>query len=786
MVSHFYLLAASAGLLLATWLPSLQVMLAVSLAVVVAAVVLFYWRTNPGCTDKTNRYCTQTLPLCLLLLAGGVLWHANWANRHLGQQLDTLHEGQSLQVRGEIVSLPQTNTRRQRFHFRVSHEDGLLPGRLLLLSYYGEESLRAGQHWLFTVQLKRPHGMVNAAGFDYEAWLLQNGFAATGYVQDVASNKQLSRNSFSLAALRQSLRDLLTGHAGIENGAVISALVIGDRSQLSADNWALFSRTGTTHLFVISGLHVGLLSMVVLFIANRVLMLASSIFLLWPRQQFATVLALLAAAAYSALAGFSLPTQRALIMVAVFMLGRLTARPVPVSFRFCLALLLVLLNNPLAGLSAGFWLSFIAVGGLLAFAEKLLRTTLTPSWAGRLRRALAPQWIIFLLLSAPLALQTGFLTPLAPLVNTLAIPFVGAVVIPLVLLAALFLIAGLPLAKWTLHAADWSLSVLLDVLGWLAGTELLIPLPAPHLLAVLLALLASCLLLLPWRRVSLIAALCLSLPLWLPQREMLAAGEMQVDVLDVGQGLAVLVRTQKHALLFDTGAAQQEGFSIAEAVVLPVLARAGLPRLNKLVVSHADNDHAGGAPLVLAHMPTTPLLSGQSIAGLPGQLCQAGQHWQWDQVRFDILHPDGRDNRNNNNRSNNNASCVLRIEATNGSMLLPGDIDSHIERALVLRYGEALRSDVLVSAHHGSNTSSGYPFLKTVQPQRVVHSAGYRNGFGHPALAVQARYAALNIDQWSTAQTGAVRLRWRSGAGLQVESMRDLQRRYWRPSGNSD
>ena len=266
--------------------------------------------------------------------------------------------------------------------------------------------------------------------------------------------------------------------------------------------------------------------------------------------------------------------------------------------------------------------------------------------------------------------------------------------------------------------------------------------------------------------------LCLILPalFWPAPRP--ATGAAWVDVLDVGQGMAVVVRTAAHSLLYDSGPLYSAEANAGQRVVVPYLRAAGVKRLDTTVISHRDKDHSGGVSAIQAALPIDRMLS--SIPDLGGEFCHAGQQWEWDGVRFLVLHPDEDDYRIKVKKTNN-LSCVLRIETAGGSILLPADIEAEDERDLVNHSPSVLRSTVLLVPHHGGNGSSTPEFISTVAPQDVVFSSGYRNSFRHPRPEVLERYA--DSRQWRTDQQGAIRVVLSDTVG--ISAWRNERRRYW-------
>lgn len=756
-----------------------------------------------------------------LMLSLGLLWSWLLAARQLEQQLPHELEGVDFWVTGHIASLPSPRGAFQQFDldigsacFRLHPRDcpastGQTPlaGARITLNEYAGLVLAPGERWRFRVRLNRPHGFANPGGYDYEASLFLQGIVARGYVRNTPFNKRLATAGLNLQAARAALRSRLHEQAdGLRHTGVLSALILGDRDGVSGAQWQLLTRTGTNHLLVISGLHVGFVAMTAYALINLLVRCLPQLLLWLPAQHYAALAAVLAALMYSALAGFSLPTQRALVMVLVLMSGQLLGRRFMPSYSLLLAATLVLLLAPMSVTQAGFWLSFTAVGALLFAFTGYRRPPAESgpwlSWQGIWQRWLQPQWVVSVGLLLPLLLWTGQVSLISPVTNVLAIPLVSLLIVPLALSGALLLVimpelAFLPdLALAPLWLAD-------VLLGWLfaglqaaatLGPELWQP-PPPTPLMAALAMLAVLLLLAPrgllHSPVPWLLPLCLLTPLlWPEQRPRPAHGTAQLQFLDVGQGLAVMVHTRHHHLLFDTGPALGPQFDAGRAVIIPYLRQRDVQTLNMLIVSHAHQDHSGGAASVVQQLDIRRLLAGGSYAdtlaaGKTGR-CHAGQHWQWDGVDFQVLHPA----QHTHNNENNNA-CVLQISAGGQRALLTGDIEAAAERELLARHADAqpdmLRADILQVAHHGSASSSSAAFVAAVRPTLSVVSAGYRNRFDHPASAVVQRLHEHGSLVCQTPRTGAVQIELGVAHGPQLSGThRQRYRRFWHniPSGD--
>jgi competence protein ComEC len=705
----------------------------------------------------------------------GLVWASLRADLILAEQLPIELEGQDLVVEGFVADIPQVAEYGLRFEFDVTEakrDDASvrIPARILLTARDQDFQPRAGEAWRLTVRLTRPHGFQNPGGFDYEAWLFRERLRARGYVRDAPQRLTVASGRYGVNRLRQDLgermRARLDGHS---TGGIVVALANGDARGISATQWDVFRRTGTLHLVAISGMHITLIAGVAFFLV-RWLWSMPGITVLWlPAPVAGAIGALLAAAGYAALAGFVIPTQRALIMLAVAMGAILLRRRIAPSRLLAMAMLCVLVYDPLAAMAAGFWLSFAAVAIIIyVMHADPARPSLWRKW-GYL------QWAITLgMLPFMLALfQQISLT--APLANLVAVPVFDLMTVPLTL-AGIVALGLFPEAVATgcFQSAAWLLEQLWPVLEWLGRLDFAVwTQHQPPAWTLACGLIGVAWLLAPRGWPARWVGSVWLLPLFLLRPPAPAAGELWFTLLDVGQGLSAVVRTSTHTLVFDTGARFSPRFDTGSAVLVPYLRAVGVARVDTLMVSHGDNDHIGGADSLLAALPVARRLSSVPDRLAGAQPCVAGDRWEWDGVTFTVLHPppggSGRDN---------NASCVLYVQGAHGSVLLPGDIEARAERCLVRRYGPKLAADILVAPHHGSKTSSTCDLIAQVQPKHVLFPVGYRNRYHHPYPPVLARYAQTGAQLYDSAASGALDFRLRAG-GIEISRYRDTARRYW-------
>ncbi|EXJ14293.1 DNA internalization-related competence protein ComEC/Rec2 [Imhoffiella purpurea] len=667
----------------------------------------------------------------------------------------------SLTIEGRIASIPVRSGGARRFLFDVERSlNGGAPlpfrGRVRLSWYRDAPVLRAGERWRLEVRLKPPHGYANPGGFDYERWLFEQGVGATGYVRKGAERLDAGPGSYRLARWRQRLSEHIDQVLeGAPAAGLIRALTVGDRSGLDADDWDALTRTGTNHLVAISGLHVGLIAGGVWLAVRWLWSCGGRLALLMAAPRAAAIAALLAALGYAALAGFAVSTQRALIMLAVLLGALYWGRALRPYHAWSMALLAVVIWDPLAVLSYGFWLSFGAVGLLLfGLGQRLGRR-------GRLAIWWRAQWVVAIGLAPLVLLFFDRASVIAPLVNLVAVPLFG-LLLPLVLLASL--LSLIPGASLPLVLISDLLGRCLHGLVWLGGQDwAAYSLSERPLWAWVVAVAGALLLLAPRGLPGRWLGLILLLPVPLLPPSVPPYGAAWVHLLDVGQGLAILVRTRDGTLIFDTGPRYPGGFDTGRQIVLPFLRAKGIERIDRLVISHADRDHSGGASALIREIEVGAIQSGEPEAlDLPGATpCRSGDFWRWSGVEFRFLHPE------TVGGQGNDASCVLRITAGGRSILMTGDVGRAVEARLVERFGDDLRSEILVAGHHGSATSTSAVFIDRVAPEWVLYASGYANRFGFPSPEVRDRVDASGADSMNTATAGAIEVRLKADGGIE-------------------
>ena len=737
----------------------------------------------------------------------GFFWAALFASVRLSDALPSDWQQKSIDVIGVVASLPEVTERGERFKFDVEKiltSDAKVPKHISLnfyrnvesarlenvpsrLNYFHATRFKVGQRWQFTVRLKRPHSTYNPHGFDFEAWALAENIRATGTIRSKSGYKKLQnfvwRPTYVVENLREKIGNRISQTlANKPFAGVIRALVVGDDSQISAADWNVYLRTGTSHLVSISGLHITMLAGLAFSIVGFAWRRVPSLVLRLPTRQAATIGGMLVAIIYACLAGLSVPTQRTLFMLMVFAAALLLGKKVPISRVLAVALLIVVLIDPWAVSSAGFWLSF---GAIAMIAYVSVSRMAIGSW---LYNAVNTQWAVTLGILPLLIFMFGQASIVSPLANAFAIPIISLLVVPLAILGAL-----LPF-DFVLNLAHWILQLCMHGLNWLEATPMASwSQAAPPAWAIILAMFGVLWLLLPRGIPQRWLGLILLLPMLIVYPQRPQNGAMKMAVLDVGQGLSVVIQTANHTLLYDAGPRYSTQSDAGSKIIVPYLRGEGIAKLDGFVVSHNDADHSGGAASVLAQVPVTWLASSyvfpetalpQTLPNMPRQLhCFAGQKWTWDAVNFEVLYPSLLSYANldetNIKLTDNNRSCVIKVTSQFGSVLLTADIEKEAEAALLQANKDGLASDVLIAPHHGSKTSSTPEFVQAVGAKHTIFTVGYLNRFKHPKPEIEQRYAESGAHLYRSDYQGEIDIDFSKAQALQVRAWRQIQPKYW-------
>jgi competence protein ComEC len=767
-------------------------------------------QTRPDLPDSATMAACAAIGLLLCFLRGslraalagllfGFAWAALLATLALAPQLPKDQEGRDITLTGTIDSLPYQFDQGVRFNFaveKVGDSRIVVPPRVALAWYNGFKDthqqvgdVQPGERWQLTVRLQRPHGNANPEGFDYEVWLLEQGVRATGYVRpDAEGNHRVDSFVFSIghlvehcrATLRERIRRALPDK---EYAGVIVALVVGDQRAIGQSDWKVFNRTGIGHLISISGLHItmvaGLFALLASSLWRRSFFTRAQLPLLLPAQKVAALAGAAIALLYVLLAGFGIPAQRTLYMLAVVAAAVWFGRIASVSHVLCAALGVVVLLDPWSVLSPGFWLSFGAVAVILYASVGRTEGPQT-RFRGALVAGARTQYVVTMGLVPLTMLLFSQVSLASPFANAVAIPVISLIVTPLSLAGSML---PAPLSTLLLNAAHFTVAALAWLLSWMSESRLAVwSAPTPPAWVFCFALFGTVWILAPrgWplRWTGAVAWL----PLLAGQATFAPPGQVAITTFDVGQGMALLIETSGHRLLYDSGPFYSPESNGGNRVILPYLKARGIDALDGMVITHSDVDHSGGALAVLDEIKVGWVSSSlwethPIVRAAPLHLrCTGGQFWTWDGVLFEMLQPTLASYDDVTLRPNARG-CTLRITAGKQAILLAADIEAAQEAQLVQHFPGLLRANVLLAPHHGSGTSSTPAFLRAVDPSLALFQVGYRNRYHHPKPEVYERYGALGIARLRTDETGAILLG--SDDGFSPRSYRQEHARYW-------
>ncbi len=731
-----------------------------------------------------NRFYSRLITIFLL----GYCWATLAALYSASQNLPDSLVKQPLEIVGCLMEVRNYSADYQRLLVKVKQtflkgKSQSFKGKVSLGNYDPiNRSISPGWCGVFQVALKPVHGKLNHRGFDYEAWAYVQNIKATGTVRKVELVYPGLTIANSYLRFRATLATKLEALVKQDPAkALIISLALGERSLMTEQQWSILRRTGTSHLLAISGLHIGLVFWLVSIIMSLTWRVFPRMCLILPAQKAGWVAGLVLAAVYLLLAGMPLSGRRAWMMLAVTVVLLLANEKTNFIRCFSFALISILSIWPSSVLSVGFWFSFAAAGIiLLQFIHSQIDLACKPAFANfskmkKLSKILLLQLVLSLVMLPLSLLFFGELSLLSPIANIIAIPLISFVILPLILLGLLSVIVNWQdIAELCFDCAQLGLSNLYRWLTFLVEIDWSWSMPALYQpICVLLAFVGIVL----WQYYRFWPARWLLgfliIPLVISPEPRLKQGEFRLDVFDVGQGLAAQIQTKDKNLLIDTGFGIKDGFSHFDSVIYPLLKARGVAKLDAAVISHSDADHAGGLSALI-----NSDLSPELIFSSPGDLvetsafCSAGLAWSWDEVNFEFITQEFAN-------SKNNRSCVLKISSDYGSALLPGDIEKQTEQNLLLKHSDKLRAEVLIAPHHGSQTSSTYSFLKAVNPQLAIFSAGYLNRYGHPSKKVIQRYRQKNINLLNTACNGQITIEFLS-SGIQWVAIRKKRQPFWR------
>jgi competence protein ComEC len=683
----------------------------------------------------------------------GTAWTLFRADAALSARLPLALEGEDIVVSGTVRGLPRVQDDSTRFDLVVgSAEHGGRPAPvsgLLRLSWYeNAPTLLACERWQLHVRLKRPRGLIDPGGFDFERYALGEGITATGSVREDAANRVSGEAAFCVDRLRARISQGIVDAIGPgATSNVLRALAFGDQQAMDEHEWNIARATGIPHLIAISGLHIALFAGFGVLIVRLLWKLMPRLTLRWPAPLIEAMASIVFAIGYALIAGLGLPTRRALVMIGVLLAANLFRRTRAPVHGLAFAVITLLALDPLCVLSAGFWLSFVGVAWLMFCL------------GGRGERQRWWQEMIHAQGVASLGLLPltiwffGQSSLIGPVANLIAVPAICFFILPVTVVGALLHLAVPVIGTPVLQLAGFAMQLLWGLLEQMASWPgALWYFAEPSVAAFLLASIGAAWFLLPRGMPARALGLILFLPLLAPSHMTLREAEFEAIMLDVGQGLSFVVRTREHTLVYDAGARFPSGFDLGEVVVVPALHAIGVTSIDRIVVSHGDNDHAGGVAALLANFHNVPIESGEpDRLPVPARQCVAGENWQWNGVSFRVVHPNAPLSERANDRC-----CVLEVRTGDSALLLTGDISAEVEEQVVSQVAPVATHTVVQVPHHGSKTSSSEAFIAALDPETALVSSGYRNHFHHPNPAIVARYAAHDVDVLNTPQSGFV------------------------------
>jgi competence protein ComEC len=650
-------------------------------------------------------------------------------------------------VEGTVVSIPNLRDHKTQFQFLIDKLAGQDQQLLVLLAWYNHPpEIHTGERWQFELKLKQAHNLQNPGSFDYVQWLAAQHIAMQGYVRTgIKLPNKTTSWSLNWLKFREKLgKDVDKHTTNSTTAGIVQALTLGLTQKITQDQWDLFRRTGTTHLMVISGAHIGLISGMIFKGINWLWRSNAWFCLRWPAPKMASISAIISALSYALLAGFAVPAQRSFIGGAIAGLRFYGNRHFNGWLIWRYGLYFALIFEPHAVLLPGCYLSFLAVAILIFVNQrwrfKGFRNTLLMQFACLM--GLIPLTLFWFGYGS----ITGFIA------NLFAIPLVGLLIVPLSLLTVLMI--SLPLSTFLMQVLHFLIAILLQLLTWVDALSLVNFSFTLQPLYRVIAIMGGVLLIviLPSKTFRL-SGIVLVLSAAFPYYPKIKANEALIRVLDVGQGLAVLVQTQNHSLLYDTGDSFYQGSDMGKLVILPLLQNVGLKKLDAIVISHPDKDHYGGLHSIETAIPVTALIVNDPLHYKRGLSCHDYPRWQWDGIDFRFFPI------KQNFKEKNNRSCILQVSSGKNRMLLTGDVEKIAEKYLVENYAEALQSSVLLVAHHGSKTSSSDVFLNQVSPIYAIASLGFDNRFHFPHPHTLQTYKKLGIPFYSTKDYGMITLR---------------------------
>jgi len=756
-------------------LPSIQIVATLVLALIVMSCLRF----------QLNKWLFGSI-LGFVWACSVGHWYSSWQlpNRYFNENVIIEGKVETLQI--QPINSAQINTFKNTQVYNYSNKQHFEHKSVMLqLSKIGKTALyhsprvrlswfepdmefQQGDNVRLLISIKKPHALANEFGFNRQKWLVSQNIVGIGSIRASPTNSVLQANS----SLRQKLANrllLYSSKYNLQNIHWILALSLGDRSLFTSADWELLQTTGTAHLFAISGLHLGIVSLLFFHLTKTILFFAIRIRM--SNQQsniapWAVVASIPFCFLYAYLSGFQIPVTRsiiALFFLAYLMFYQLHWRPIAIFFNLFVCFFLLF---PLSIVGMSFWFSFGAIFAICFFIWRYPRVD-NSIWQAT-KQTITLQLFLSLIMLPLVAINFGMLSTVSALVNLVVMPVVGLLLVPMCLLIVMLILFNMNLfLKPLLQAVDWcfeQLILFMQVVNNVQHASIEVQgIPQIAWFIILILLLLTFLPHWPHRK-KVIGTLSLAM---LSQNATKDSDSViwSVRIFDIGQGLSVLVRQNNQYLLYDTGQSFINGGSLAKTVIAPYFmaqskgvmpvskTNASSPTLDYLINSHMDNDHAGGNEFVFSHYNVIQWLT-------PANGCTADDSFLWGELTVTILWPDTNESGNDNNHS-----CVIKISSRGASVLMTGDIEKEAEQALVNmnKGSKKLQANVLVAAHHGSKTSSIRSFIQAVSPEYVVISSSYYNQWRFPHASVLANFNEVNATVYNTAYDGEVVFEFSNG-----------------------
>ncbi|MFO1257355.1 MAG: DNA internalization-related competence protein ComEC/Rec2 [Gammaproteobacteria bacterium] len=712
------------------------------------------------------------LLIYLFALLIGYGWAQIHANAVLSWSLPTKYIGKLATITGRVTHLPQQFVQSLQFDFLIDSicdEAGSCAKHNAMVRLHWNQAkqlVEPGQSLVLLAKLKPLPILANPGSRNQSKAYFLAKIRALGSVKKLISVLPDENRGAIIDRVRQyCLAKMAPAIESLPYGKILEALTLGVRQKFTKTDWEIFQKTGTSHLMAISGLHIGLIATLFWWLGQRIWRMSYRATCHVPAVQIGGAIGLVSAVFYSLLAGFAVPTQRALVMIAVVVVSTGLKRALSFAQVLCLAIMTIAIWDVLALYSEGFWLSVIAVFFLLALSQNPTR--------------FASVKLQYALLIAMLPLTLLFFSQvslLSPLTNFFAIPMVGWGVVPLALLGVAFSLCSSTLGSVCFYLADRIFALAWFLLEKMAAWPLYYEFSITPFQFILISIGCALLLLpkgIPWRWLGWLGFL----PILFNQAPRPKDGEAWFYLLDIGQGLASVVQTRDHVLLFDAG--PKYGPSDAgERILWPFFREKRIKTIDHVVLSHADSDHIGGFESISKRMSIDTLSSSEPNrfkGPWETKSCLAGEQWYWNHVQFEMLHPDSDFQGKKNERS-----CVLKVTVAEQSILISGDIEKHAEAKLLKYPHDKLQSNIVVVPHHGSLSSSTPQFVKALSPQYALIPVGVANQYGLPKEVVVKRYEAIGSTVLLTSQTGAIWFKLAANQPLGEPVLwREQQRKIW-------